>query len=176
MDDDVVGQLLDTAATRLAAYGYLLTGSQIAGDELIRSAIVKVSVRHRRLRDVRALEGRVKLAMRTIYLDDLRRAGTWRARLPRLGARGGVQDVPGPSKQPSDDVGRALAQLSSHERAVVVLRHYDQLEVLQIAEAMRITEGAAREHLAHAHATLGRTLGEIAPEVDRILVVDGRRR
>ena len=60
MHDDVVGQLLDSAATRLAAYGYLLTGSQVAGDELVQAAIVQVSVRHRRLRDVRALEGRVR--------------------------------------------------------------------------------------------------------------------
>ena len=176
MDDDVVGQLLDTAAPRLAAYGYLLTGSQFAGDELVRAAIVKVSVRHRRLRDVRALEGRVRSAMRTIYLDELRRAGTWRAHLPRLGARGGVADAPNRGEQPSDDVGRALAQLSPQERAVVVLRHFDQLEVLEIAEAMRTTDDAVREYLAQAHATLGRTLGEIAPEVDRILVVDGRRR
>src|SRR4051794_11499286 len=92
VDDDVVGQLLDTAATRLAAYGYVLTGSQFASDELVQAAIVKVSVRHRRLGDVRALEGRVKSAMRTIFLRGLRRAGTWRARLARLVGRGAEAD------------------------------------------------------------------------------------
>ncbi|MCR6711890.1 MAG: hypothetical protein NVV57_03970 [Demequina sp.] len=35
MADDPIGRLLDAAAGRLAAYGFLLTGSQQAGDRLV---------------------------------------------------------------------------------------------------------------------------------------------
>ena len=176
MHDDVVGQLLDSAATRLAAYGYLLTGSRVAGDELVQAAIVQVSVRHRRLREVRALEGRVRVTMRTIHLGEIRRAGSWRALLPRFGVHGDVAEAPPGVGTPRDDVGRALAQLSPPQRAAVVLRHVDQLEVLEIAEAMHTTEVAVSDYLSQATATLSHSLGPIAPVADRILVVDRRVR
>lgn len=34
---DLLGEMLDVAADRLAAYGYLLTGSQHSGEDLVQS-------------------------------------------------------------------------------------------------------------------------------------------
>ena len=174
MDEDLIGQLLDAAAGRLAAYGYLLTGQQRAGEDVVQDAIVKAFVRRRRPGNARAAETSVRATMRAIHLQKLRRATSWRSKLPWADAP--AELPPAEQASPGDSVGRALATLTPHERAVVVLRHYDELEVPEIAAAMRATDGAVRDHLSHAHATLSRTLGEIAPEVDRILVVDGRGR
>ena len=58
----VLGDMLAVASDRLAGYGYLLTGSAHAGEELAQAAIVKVFVRRRRLNDVRAAEAYVKAA------------------------------------------------------------------------------------------------------------------
>src|SRR6478735_5118485 len=87
MDDDLIGQLLDAAAKRLAAYGYLLTGSQHAGEDLVQGAIIKVFIKRRRLEDVRAAEAYVRAAMRTMHLDEVRRATSWRAKAPKLVSR-----------------------------------------------------------------------------------------
>ena len=171
MDDDLIGQLLDAASGRLAAYGYLLTGSQHASQDLVQDAIVKVFVKRRRLDNVRAAEGYVRAAMRTIHLDDVRRVQSWRAKMPRLAPREQINDT-------SDDlatrdlVGRALALLPPQERAVVVLRHYDDLQIQDIAIAMRIAEGTVKRYLSQAHATLAATLGDIeaAPDVVPIMV------
>ena len=70
---DVLGEMLDVAADRLATYGYLLTGSQHAGEDLVQDAIVKVFVRQRRLDGPQAAEAYVRAAMRTLHVDRVRR-------------------------------------------------------------------------------------------------------
>ncbi len=175
LDDKVVGQLLDSAATRLAAYGYLLTGSQSGADALVQVAIVKVAAGRRRITDLPVAEGRVRLAMRSIHLAELRRAGTWRAKYAPRVARGGAAKY-SPDLAARNAVGKALSALTAEQRAVVVLHHYEHLQIPEIAAAMRTAEATVSRHLAHAHAMLTVNLGEIQPEADRIPIVDGRRR
>lgn len=174
MDDDPIGQLLDVAGARLSAYGYLLTGSQRAGEELLQSAIVKVLVRHRRLNNVPTLEAHVHAAMRTIHLDEVCNPTWWRAFLRWL-----VPPPPGyrtPEPAPRDPTGRAMATLSPIERAAVVLRHVEHLQIPEMAVAMRVDEGTVERHVAEARAKLSRVLGEIEPEFDQVLIVDRTRR
>ncbi len=174
MDDDAIGRLLDVAAGRLAAYGYLLTGSQPASGALVQDAIVKVFVRHRRLDDTIVAEGLVRAAMRTIHLAQLRKAASWRAK-PQSAARQAEPTQP-PDLAAQSPVGHALALLPAQERAAITLRHHDHLQKQEIAAAMRVPEGVVDGLLSRAHATLERTLGEIAPELDQIPIVDARRR
>lgn len=173
--DDLFDRLLDAAAGRLSAYGYLLTGSQRAGEELVQAAIVKVLVRHRRLVSVPQVEGHVRAAMRTIHLYEVRRMAPWRAALPRLAPRAHLAGWPA-EPAPHDPTGRAMARLSPPERAAVVLRHFEHLQISEIAVAMRIDEAAVETLLSGALATLSRTLGDIEPELDQILIVDRSRR
>ena len=178
MGDDLIGQLLDVAARRLAAYGYLLTGSQGAGEELVQDAIVKVIVRHRRLTSVPTLEGHVHAAMRTIHLDEARRQSSWRAALPRLAQRTSRRQFADEPAEPGprDPTGRAMATLSPMERAAVVLRHVDHLQIPEMAVAMRVAEAPVETLLSQARAKLSRVLGDIEPEFDQILIVDRTRR
>jgi len=171
MDDDLIGQLLDTAAGRLAAYGYLLTGSQHAGQDLVQDAIVKVFVKQRRLENVRAAEGYVRSAMRTMHLDQVRRDASWRSKMPQLVNRP-ERDDSADDLAARDLVGRALAGLPPQERAVVVLRHYDDLQIQEIAAEMRISEGTVKRYLSQAHAALAVSLGRIeeSPQPVPVLV------
>lgn len=170
MDDDLIGELLDAAAGRLAAYAYLLTGSQVAGEDLVQGAIVKVFVKRRRLNDVRAAEAYVRAAMRTMHLDEVRRAASWRSKAPKLVQRTELSDH-SDDVAARDVVGRALAALPLQERTAVVLRHYDQLQVSEIATAMRLAEGTVKRYLSQAHATLAAKLGEVGPVEDHVPVV-----
>ena len=58
-------------------------------------------------------------------------------------------------------VRRAMQELSAHYRAVVVLRHYEQLKFHEIAEVLGIPEGTAKSRMAEALAQLNRLLKHV---------------
>ena len=171
MRGDLIDELLDAATGSLAAYGFLLTGSQSDAEALVQDAVTRVLVRHRMLSDPLDAEHRVRAAMRTIHLARVRRANSWWA-----------PHSPHPTalspRDPalSDPTGRALAGLTSRERAAVVLRHHDHMAIPEIAAAMRASEATVEGHLDHAEASLAATLSPIAPVVDRVEIFETRRR
>ncbi|MDN4472080.1 sigma-70 family RNA polymerase sigma factor [Demequina zhanjiangensis] len=165
-------ELMRSAAPRLAAYGYLLTGSQAAGEDLVQDAVVKVFVRRRRLPNVQAAEAYVRAAMRTLHLDRVRREARWRRVAPGL-----VAAEVGPDHAEAladeDAFRRALASLTAQERTAVVLRYYDDLTVAATAAAMGLADGTVKRYLSNALAKLGERadslelLGETAAIVSR---------
>jgi DNA-directed RNA polymerase specialized sigma24 family protein len=156
MPDDAVARLLDAGSDRLAGYGYVLTGSREAGDELVKDAIVALLARPRRRE--RASEAAVKNRMRELHLAKVRR-----------------HRAPEPEPD-ADPVATGLAKLPPQERAAVVLRHLDRLQIPDIAATMRLSEDRVEGLLAAAHASLARTLGPIDPVLDPVPVVSRRAR
>jgi RNA polymerase sigma factor (sigma-70 family) len=171
---DMLGELLDHASNRLAAYGYLLTGSQHAGEDLVQDAIVKVFVRQRRLDSPQAAEAYVRASMRTLHVDRMRRESHWRALMPRLVDRG-VSTGPESAVADQDRVGRALARLAPQERAAVVLRYYDDLKVTDIAAQMHLAEGTVKRYLSNALDKLAGELGSIDDSTERIGLVERKK-
>ncbi|MCB2413121.1 sigma-70 family RNA polymerase sigma factor [Demequina sp. TTPB684] len=171
---DVLGEMLDAGADRLAAYGYLLTGSQHAGEDLVQDAIVKVFVKKRRLDNPRAAEGYVRATMRTIHIDGIRRQGRFRALMPRL-AHADAVDSADVAVMDRARMGVALKALAPQERAVVVLRFYDDLKVSDIAAHMHLAEGTVKRYLSQALDRLAHELGDIDGDADRIGVVERKK-
>lgn len=171
---DVLGEMLDSAANRLAAYGYLLTGSQHAGEDLVQDAIVKVFVRRRSLDGPRAAEAYVRAAMRTLHIDRMRRETHWRGLMPRLADRASAPS-PEAAIADQDQMGRALVLLAPQERAVVVLRFYDDLKVTDIAAQMRLAEGTVKRYLSNALDKLAGVLGAIDETTERIGLVERKK-
>ncbi len=171
---DLLGEMLDAAADRLAVYGYLLTGSQHAGEDLVQDAIVKVFVRHRRLDGARAAEAYVRAAMRTIHVDRMRRETRWRGLMPRLADRGEAPDASAVVDD-RDRISRALALLAPQERAVVVLRFYDDLKVTDIAGQMHLAEGTVKRYLSNALDKLAGVLGTLDDTTERIGLVERKK-
>lgn len=60
----------------------------------------------------------------------------------------------------SDVVWRALAQLAPRQRAVVVLRYYEQLSEAEIADALGVRPGTVKSQASAALAHLRRVLDE----------------
>ncbi len=170
----VLGEMLDVAADRLAAYGYLLTGSQHAGEDLVQDAIVKVFVRQRRLDGSRAAEAYVRAAMRTLHLDRMRRETRWRGLMPRLIDRSDAPDASAVVAD-QDQIGRALNLLAPQERAVVVLRFYDDLKVGDIAAQMHLAEGTVKRYLSNALDKLAGVLGTLDETTERIGLVERKK-
>ena len=62
-----------------------------------------------------------------------------------------------------DEVWVAVRALPPRQRAVVVLRYYEDLSEQQIAEVLRCRPGTVKSQASAALATLRARLGEVAP-------------
>lgn len=113
-------------------------------------------------RAVAHLEGYVRRAILTLYLDGYRRRRHWLGLRHLVGQREGV---PGPEAPASAraDTARALAGLTPRQRACVVLRYYEDLTVPRIAEELDCAEGTVKRHLSDAMAVMQQTLGAGTP-------------
>ncbi|OCI29563.1 RNA polymerase sigma factor [Oerskovia enterophila] len=109
-------------------------------------------------RPVAHLEGYVRRAILTLYLDGYRRRRSWLGLRHLVGQR---ESVPGPEAPASAraDTAKALAGLTPRQRACVVLRYYEDLTVPRIAEELGCAEGTVKRHLSDAMAVMQQTLG-----------------
>lgn len=172
--EQIIEQLYDAAAGRLGAYGYLLTGSQAAGEELVQEAIVRVFVKRRRLTNLPMAESYVRTTMRNLHIDALRRQGAWQRAAPRQVA-GDVTDSSA-ALEGADAASRALAQLPSRVRTAVMLRYLDGLSIAEVAHEMRLAEGTVKRYLADGRAALALALGvtdDAEPDPSAPVIVNG---
>lgn len=146
---------------RLFRSAYLLTGDRASAEDLVQEALVAVGVRWSRLRD-----GNPTAYARTV----LARAhvSRWR-RLRREILHAGPTAEVAASEEHEDRlvVMKALARLTPAQRAVVVLRHVEDLTERETAEALRVSVGTVKSQNAAALARLRSG----APE---LLVLRGR--
>ena len=144
-------ELLAVRGASLRAYAYLLTGESAAAADLVQDALLRVFSRLRVGGDVERLESYVRRAMLNQYVDGRRRARLWRANRHLL-----VDPVEHHDDDHTlaDEVRQALATLSPKQRACVVLRYYEDLSVLEIADQLECAEGTVKRHLSDARAKL----------------------
>ena len=132
---------------QLLRSAYLLTGDLHRAEDLVQEALVKVAVRWDRLRD-----GNPTAYARTIIVRD--NISWWRRRreLP-MAAPGELAAV---SSDPDAAlvVRRALGRLTPKQRAVVVLRHFDDLSVEEVATTLGVSVGTVKSQNAAALARL----------------------
>jgi RNA polymerase sigma-70 factor (sigma-E family) len=138
----------------------LLTGDHQRAEDLVQEALVKVALRWRRLRD-----GRPEAYARQVLVRD--NISWWRKHRrevlvepPDRGTRD--QSAASDRRLLLDD---ALAALTPRQRAVVVLRYYDDLTERATAEALGVAVGTVK---SQTHLAL-RRLAEAAPELADLL-------
>jgi len=156
----------------LVGYAYLLTGDLPAAQDLVQEALVRTFSR-RSTADVEFLEPYVRRAILTGYLNERRRDSRWgrRARLVATPEAQGACDAVAVRRA---DVHAALARLTPRERVCVVLRHFEDLPVREIADRLDLSEGAVKRYLADARRRLAPMLGEDTDEID--VITEGTRR
>ncbi|MFC3503585.1 SigE family RNA polymerase sigma factor [Micromonospora krabiensis] len=142
----------------LSRTAYLLTGDHQLAEDLLQSALARTYRHWSRIRDGDP-EAYVR---RTMYHQQV---SWWRRRRP-------VERLePRPTDRTADDhsdasalrlsVAAALRQLTPRQRAVVVLRFYEDLTEAQVAEALGCSVGTVKRH---GHDAI-RRLRDIAPEL-----------
>jgi RNA polymerase sigma-70 factor (ECF subfamily) len=166
-------QLARERGPALVGYAYLLTGDLAAAQDLTQDALVHTFSRRTR-DDVDFLEAYVRRAILNAYLNARRRTQRWggRAHLVVVG-----ETSAGPDAIVADrtDIHTALARLSPRERACVVLRHFDDLTIHEIATRLDLSDGAVKRYLSDARHRLAPMLGDRERD-DVDVITEGARR
>ena len=131
---------------------YLLTGDWGHAEDLLQTTLAKVYRAWARLRDHENLDAYVRRVMVNTQTTWWRRA--WKAEQPT----GSLPDWPGPNAvDASDDrdrLRRALLTLPARQRAVVVLRHYEDLSEAEVARVLSCSVGTVKSQCARGLAKL----------------------
>ena len=135
---------------------YLLLGEHTLAEDLVQTTLANTYASWERVRDVGAAHGYAKTAMYNTAASWFRRR-SWRRELPSESVPEG-QYVEDASVRPA--VIAALRQLAPRQRAVVVLRYYEDLSVRETAQALRISEGTVKSQTSEALRRLRGLLGD----------------
>ena len=175
----VAGELVATRRSALVGYACLFAVDWADAEDLVQEALVRTFARSRSLPDVRAAEAYVRKAVRTVFLDGVRRKRAWGSRehLFLTDPHRSADDV----ATAGVDVRAALAELGPRERACVVLRFFDDLAVAEIAAELGVSEGAVKRYLSdgihHLNTALGGSPGEqVEAPTERVNVTEGSAR
>ncbi|WP_109507819.1 SigE family RNA polymerase sigma factor [Nocardioides speluncae] len=141
---------------------YLLTGDHQRAEDLVQEALTKVALRWRRLADSNP-DG---YARRVLVNDNI---SWWRRRRDEVPLENADRATDGPLETEYAErrllLLAALARLTPRQRAVVVLRYYDDLTVDATAEALGVSAGTVKSQTNLAL----RRLREAAPELAELL-------
>ena len=169
-DEQAFTQLVDRWRDPLHRLCLRMLGDPHRGEDLAQDALTRIYVRRADYRPNQKFSTWLwRIALNLCY-DELRR----RTRAPApLEPRFAESDDPGPPDavcpQPPPDVAvlqeeagalvrQALQELPADYRAVVVLRHYENLKLREIAEVLDIPEGTVKSRMAEAMARLAQLL------------------
>lgn len=119
---------------------FLLTGDYHKAQDLVQAALTKVYSRYSGNDD--AFERYVRTTMYHTYISWWRRR--WNAEVPAEAPPEDVGQEPDASLQ--IDVLRALAALPKMQRAVLVLRYYEDRPVSEVAALLGISQGTVKSH------------------------------
>lgn len=147
--------------TRLLRAAFLLTGNLPLAEDLVQEALIKVAQRWSTLRD-----GNPMAYARTIVHHD--HVSWWRRRreVPVAAVADGVLPLDQDRTERQLMVARALDSLTAKQRAVVVLRWFEDLTERETAEILGVSIGTVKSQNAaaltrlRAHTELGELLGE----------------
>ncbi len=139
---------------------HLLLGDHGLAEDLTQTALAKTYVAWARVRERQAAYAYARTTLVNTATSWFRRR-SWRNELPHEDVG---RDLTGRTPDPSDRpaVLDALAALPPRQRAVVVLRFYDDLSVAQTADALGCAPGTVKSQTSAALARLRELIGDDA--------------
>lgn len=140
---------------------WLLTGDAHLAEDLVQTALAKSFGAWDRIGDVGGFEAYVRRVLFTTY------AAWWRRRWNGERPTAELPDAAtaGPDLALRRDVLAALSRLPRGQRAVVVLRYFEDLTEAQTAEVLGCSTGTVKSQAARAMAAL-RSSPDLRPEED----------
>ena len=135
---------------------YLLLGDRAEAEDLVQTALAKTYAAWPKVRDVHAAPGYARTVLVNTASSWFRKR-SWRNERPTA-VLPDLVDEHDPSDRPA--LMSALAVLPPRQRAVVVLRYYEDLSVAQAASALGVSEGTVKSQTSDALARLRTLLGD----------------
>jgi RNA polymerase sigma-70 factor (sigma-E family) len=135
----------------MRATAYLLCGDWHRAEDLVQTAFTKLYLAWHRVSRHEVLDAYVRQMLIRTFLDD-RRRGWWR--------RERVTDAPADRAQPAQEpenrlvLLRALADVPPRQRAVLILRYWEDLSVEETAAILRCSSGTVKSQAARGLQTL----------------------
>lgn len=141
---------VSTRAAVLRRTAYLLCGDWHQADDLTQTALAKLYVAWPRASRADSLDAYARQVLTRAFLDQRRR--WWWREVP-------TADLPdlGESDDDTEDrvvLLRALAQVPPRQRAVLVLRYWEDMAVAEVAEALGCSSGTVKSQAARGLAAL----------------------
>jgi RNA polymerase sigma-70 factor (sigma-E family) len=156
MTDEAFTEFVHAAWPGLYRTAYLMLGDHQLAEDLTQTALAKTYGSWSTVKDPAAAPGYARVVLANTAVSWFRRR-SWRNERPteQLPEAGVEND---PSTRPA--VVDALATLAPRQRAVIVLRYYDDLSVREVARALGISEGTVKSQTSDALARLRAVLGD----------------
>lgn len=144
---------------RLRATAYLLCGDWFLADDLVQDALARVYAVWPRVAGRGDPQAYVRRILVNLHLDHRRRPA--RREVPAAEPPEVTDGVaPAPADGERDRLIAALRQVPPRQRAVLVLRYWDDLSVEQTARALGTSPGTVKSQASRGLDTLRAVLGE----------------
>ncbi|MBQ1019401.1 SigE family RNA polymerase sigma factor [Micromonospora sp. D93] len=173
--DSLEEQFREFVAARSAALlrtAYLLTGDWATAEDLLQTALTKTYLAWKRLGGIEAVEPYARRVLVNTSTSWWRRR--WHGERPTevLPERAGVDEIE--QQLDRDLLWRHLRELPNRQRAVLVLRYYEDMSEAQTAAMLDISPGTVKSQASRALATLRRRLGADAADLAEAAGIAGR--
>jgi RNA polymerase sigma-70 factor (sigma-E family) len=142
-------------SARLRRTAYLLCGNWHTSQDLVQETLCKLFVAWPRVSKMDQIHLYARKALLRTYLHTLRRR-RWREEPLHLSRD--VAERSGPGAEERAEMMAALATVPPRQRAVLVLRFYDDLSVEDTARLLRCSAGTVKSQSARGLAALRRAL------------------
>lgn len=163
--DDTFEDFVRSRTPALLRTGFLLTGDRSLAEDLVQEALARTHRARRRL----AGDGHYEAYARTAMYHQ--HVSWWRRRRMTETPTADLPDLPGAAGDHAGTVAlkvslhNALAQLTPRQRAVLVLRYFEDRSEAQAAEILSCTIGTVKSQTSKALARLRATAPELLAHV-----------
>lgn len=152
-DEDDFRAFVAARAAALLRFAHVLTGDRHTAEDVVQTALARTALAWGRLRRKDNPEGYVRRAIVTVQLNAVRRR-PWLERPHEVLPEPAPTDAAESAFDERDAMWQALRELPPRQRAVVVLRYYEDLSESEIAEALGCSRGTVKSQAAKALAHL----------------------
>jgi RNA polymerase sigma-70 factor (sigma-E family) len=165
VDELAFRDFVETRSPGLLRTAYLLTGDRGLAEDAVQATLGRVYVSWDRIRALEAADAYTRRAL-------VREVSSWRRRrrvthvLTAQVPERPTSSTPDASED-RDEIRNALLRLPPRQRAVVVLRYFDDLAEADVASLLGISTGAVKQHTSRALARLRAVLNDESTAIDR---------
>ncbi|MGC5032846.1 SigE family RNA polymerase sigma factor [Micromonospora sp. DT229] len=149
--DTAFAEYFAARSTAMRSTAYLLCGDWHRAEDLVQTAFTKLYLAWHRVSRHEVLDAYLRQIIVRTFLDE-RRRGWWR----REQVDGAHSERAGPTEAPENRLVllQALAAVPPRQRAVLVLRYWEDLPVDEVANLLRCSPGTVKSQAARGLDTL----------------------